>query len=98
MVGGPAGGVTLRFVVAGLVQGVGYRFFVQRRATELGLSGWVRNLPDGRVEILSRGEPTALESLEAHLRQGPTHGRVDHVEKFETLDEACPAKGFDIKR
>ena len=67
-------------IVSGRVQGVGFRFFVLREARGLGLSGSVRNLPDGRVEVCAAGPPQNLKRLEDLLRQGPWLSRVDQVE------------------
>lgn len=69
-----------RFLVSGRVQGVGFRAFVRRRARELGLVGWVKNLPDGRVEVEAVGPGAALAELEQVLRQGPPASRVTSVE------------------
>ena len=63
-------------VIAGQVQGVGFRFFAQARAANRGLRGYVRNLPDGRVEVLATGAREALEALVQDLRQGPPASRV----------------------
>ena len=68
-----------RAVVRGRVQGVGYRFFAMRAARELGLNGWVRNLPDGSVETLAEGEEAALTQYVTRLRYGPLTSRVDGV-------------------
>ena len=68
------------YVVSGLVQGVGFRFFVNRAAALEGIHGWVRNLPDGRVEIRAEGETEALERFERQVRQGPPASRVADVE------------------
>ena len=63
--------MTTRFLVSGVVQGVGFRWFVARHARALGLGGYAQNLPDGRVEVVaSGGEPTALTRLEELLRCG----------------------------
>ena len=66
-------------IVEGHVQGVGYRFFTKKRADELGLMGWVRNLLDGRVEALIQGEPSAVTQMVEQLRRGPQRGRVDKL-------------------
>ena len=66
--------------VNGRVQGVGFRWFVQEAAAVEGLHGWVRNLPDGRVEIRAEGDAEALERFEWHVRVGPRGARVDGVE------------------
>ena len=67
------------FVVRGLVQGVGFRAATQRRARALGVVGWVRNLPNGGVEVLAGGTPEALEGLHAWLHQGPRGAVVEGV-------------------
>jgi acylphosphatase len=72
--------ISRAFVVEGRVQGVGYRYFVVREAQALGLSGWVRNLPDGRVEVLVHGEADLVSALEGRLWEGPPHARVGAVE------------------
>ncbi|MGE0451680.1 MAG: acylphosphatase [Vicinamibacterales bacterium] len=68
------------YMVKGRVQGVGFRFFVERAARVEGLHGWVRNLPDGRVEIQAEGEVESLERFERRVWQGPPAARVDSVE------------------
>ena len=77
--GSPA---ALRLVVSGRVQGVAFRAFTRRRALELGLVGWVKNLPDGGVEVRAEGPSPALESLRQQLRQGPPAARVDGVSEW----------------
>jgi acylphosphatase len=72
-----------RFVVRGRVQGVGFRWFVEREAHILGISGWVRNNADGSVEVLATGTRDQLAGLRARLRQGPRAARVDCVEEVE---------------
>ncbi|MFA6111192.1 MAG: acylphosphatase [Candidatus Latescibacterota bacterium] len=77
---------SVRVRVSGRVQGVGYRYFAQRQATSLGLAGYVRNLPDGEVEVVAQGERSALDSLVEELRRGPPSGVVRHcaVEPWES--------------
>jgi acylphosphatase len=86
------------FLVKGRVQGVGYRWFVQREAAEIGLRGWVRNTPDGHVEVLAAGEPEQLEDLIKALGQGSRGSRVDEVLEH-TLDdsEGANLKSFEIE-
>ena len=72
--------VARRFVVSGRVQGVGFRYFTQDIARREGLTGVVRNLPDGRVEVVAEGDDESLTRLEAALRRGPSHARVEHVD------------------
>ena len=71
------------FTVNGRVQGVGFRYFVVREAQSLGLAGWVRNLPDGRVEVLASGPPDIVNAFEGRLWAGPPHARVTSVETRE---------------
>jgi len=72
-----------RFVVRGRVQGVGFRWFVEREAHLLGVSGWVRNNADGSVEVLAQGTRDQLLGLRSRLRQGPRAARVDDIEESE---------------
>jgi len=64
---------------------------------DLGLGGWVRNLPDGRVEIVAGGEEGALTVLEDGLRRGPKFARVETVEKVEIQDDVTPPISFDVR-
>ena len=77
--------VARHFIVTGYVQGVGFRWFTMRQARNLGLTGWVRNLPDGSVEAWAEGNETDLDSLEAVLRGGPSGSRVKFVEARPSL-------------
>ena len=70
----------LHALVEGMVQGVGFRYFVTIYAEELQLTGWVRNLWDGRVEVVAEGPRNALESLLRHLQEGPRGAQVANVE------------------
>ncbi|HPW56007.1 MAG TPA: acylphosphatase [Thermoanaerobaculaceae bacterium] len=72
--------MTCHYLVSGRVQGVGYRYFTAREARALGLDGWVRNLPDGRVEVVARGEVGAVEALLGRLWQGPPISKVADIE------------------
>jgi acylphosphatase len=72
-----------RFLVRGRVQGVGFRWFVEREAHILGIAGWVRNNPDSSVEVLAMGTREQLAGLRSRLRAGPRAARVDDVEEFE---------------
>ncbi len=89
--------MTRGWLVAGQVQGVGFRYFVQRRAAALGLTGWVRNLPDGRVEVLGQGPDEALAELARALGHGPQRAIVTGVTEQEISDEHDNFKFFDIK-
>ena len=66
-------------IVSGHVQGVGFRYFVRTVAIDLGLSGWVRNLPDGRVEVEAEGDEDSLHELEQRLWKGSHFSRVENV-------------------
>lgn len=72
-----------RFIVRGRVQGVGFRWFVEREAHMLGIAGWVRNNHDGSVEVLAQGTRDQLAGLHSRLRGGPRAARVDEVEVAE---------------
>lgn len=67
--------------VTGRVQGVGFRAATQAKAREIGLAGWVRNCPDGSVELVARGSADAVEALATWLQHGPAAARVDQVEQ-----------------
>ena len=84
-----------RFLVSGRVQGVGFRFFTQDIAQREGLTGIVRNLADGRVEVVAEGDADSLTRLEAALRRGPSHARVADVD----VDDLAPSGrylGFSV--
>lgn len=74
----------VHIIVRGLVQGVGFRYFVLRRAQPLGLTGWVRNLPNGTVEIHAEGPESRLQQLLDLVASGPSGARVTEVEHFWT--------------
>ncbi len=79
---------TRRFIVRGRVQGVGFRWFVEREASTLGIKGWVRNNHDGSVEVLASGSREQLNSLRSRLQQGPRAARVDQVEESEATQQS----------
>ena len=83
-----------RYVVRGRVQGVGFRFFVEREAHILGIAGWVRNNFDGTVEVLAVGSREQLMGLRDRLRAGPRAARVDAVDE----SEAKPVPGLTTFR
>ncbi len=78
-----------RAVVRGRVQGVGFRFFAERAARELGVRGWVRNLPDGSVETVAEGEDEAIATFIERMKRGPLSSRVDRIDVAE-----APLEGF----
>ena len=83
--------VARRFVVSGRVQGVGYRFHARDAAGREGLGGFVRNLPDRRVEVEAEGDDEAMQRFERALWQGPPAGRVDAVEVTEIAPQVAAA-------
>lgn len=86
---------TIRVVVSGRVQGVGFRAWIERRARELGLSGWVRNLSDGTVEAVFHGPVAKVDDMVGQCRRGPSHARVEVLERFDETE--VPASGFLIR-
>ncbi len=74
--------IARRFYISGLVQGVGYRFFAQRSSARHQVRGYVRNLDDGRVEVLAEGPHDAVEGFRRDLAAGPMHSQVDVVEEI----------------
>ena len=85
-----------RYVIIGRVQGVGFRYFSQEAAVREGVYGWVRNVPDGNVEIDAEGEAEAIERFEHRIRQGPRGARVDQVNASESLPSHHNT-GFEIR-
>ena len=86
----------IRGTVSGRVQGVGFRYTTRRLAQELGLAGWVRNLPNGAVEVWAQGPAEAVNRLRALLEQGPRGSFVKSVE-FEAVDPDLTLEGFEIR-
>ena len=90
--------MVLHFLVKGRVQGVGFRWFVQREATELELRGWVRNTEDGDVEVVAAGDVGDLAELRQSLRKGPRGSRVDRlIEHYLDDKEAENLDSFRIE-
>ncbi len=85
--------MVIHFLIKGRVQGVGFRWFVHREASELELRGWVRNTEDGDVEIVAAGMPEDLTDLRASVKRGPRGSRVDRVIEHQ-LDES---QGKDLE-
>jgi acylphosphatase len=90
-----AGVPAYRYLVAGRVQGVGYRYFVLRQAEALGVSGYARNRADGSVEVLAEGDLAVLADFEARLREGPSFAEVANVEREEVAERG--SGGFHIR-
>lgn len=85
------------WIVRGRVQGVGFRWAVRRRAEALGLTGFARNLNDGAVEVVARGEAQALDEMEKYLSIGPRMAAVESVENRGIPHDISITNSFDIK-
>lgn len=75
--------IARKFVISGRVQGVGFRFFAERWAHQLGIAGYVKNLWDGTVEVYAIGDSAALEALKVHLQEGPRSACVKGVQETD---------------
>jgi acylphosphatase len=87
--------VARNFLISGRVQGVGFRWFAQTVAEREGVHGWVRNLPDGRVEAQAEGDAEAVERFERALRHGPRGARIDEVD-VDALTPTGRDTGFSV--
>jgi acylphosphatase len=85
-----------RYYVSGAVQGVGFRYFTQSAAEKLRVSGYVRNLRDGRVEVFACGTPQQLAQLRSALERGPRFSSVREVQEEDAEADARCTKGFAI--
>ena len=85
-----------RFLVTGKVQGVFFRHSTRVEARRLGLHGFARNLPDGRVEVVARGAAARLDELHAWLHRGPDQARVDSVRETEVDPGRALAEEFGV--
>lgn len=88
--------IQLKIIVSGEVQGVGYRYYTQMKAIQFGITGWVRNLQEGGVEILASGPKADLESFVDEVRRGNPFSTVNHIEVHET-EKTESYKSFAIK-
>ena len=88
--------IRAHIVVSGVVQGVGYRFFAQRVATELGVTGYVRNLPDGRVKVVAEDKQGLMSAFIEELRRGPWSAQVSKID-VETSQYKAEFNRFTIK-
>jgi acylphosphatase len=89
--------VVRRYLISGRVQGVGFRYFTKDAADREGVGGWVRNLPDGRVEAVVEGEEEAVTRVERVLWQGPGGARVASVAVDDTEAPSGAHHGFSIR-
>jgi acylphosphatase len=87
--------IARRLLIGGRVQGVGFRFFAERQAAIEGVHGWVKNLPDGRVEAYIEGDCESVDRVEASLRRGPRGARVEAVEVADEVPTGR-ATGFFV--
>jgi acylphosphatase len=90
---------TVRIIVTGRVQGVGFRCFTVRCANDLGLCGWVRNLPDGSVETAIQGQGEKIEEMIGLLKQGPGAANVSglEIEEIESESGSAELSGFAMR-
>jgi acylphosphatase len=86
----------LEATVHGFVQGVGYRYFVVRRAKELGINGWTANEPDGTVRVVAEGSGQSLDELMRHLHAGPPGAHVERV-VVNRMPSVGALRGFEIR-
>ena len=84
-----------QYLVSGRVQGVGYRYFALQTAEALGVSGFARNLADGRVEVIAEADEGVLTQFEARLREGPSFSSVSNLERIPA--EPRGDRGFHIR-
>ena len=89
--------ITKHYLISGRVQGVGFRAFVRQKAGELGLRGWVRNLGDGRVEVVGQGTLEMLTLFEGQLKLGPAHGQVESLIVEDWMSSANHGE-FSVKK
>jgi acylphosphatase len=88
----------MHVVVSGRVQGVGFRWFVRETALELDLAGWVRNRPDGNVEIAADGDEERVTRFRAMLLEGPPNATVRSVDDVESIESRELRRPFEIAR
>ena len=89
--------VARKFIISGLVQGVGYRFFTQRAAARHQVRGYVKNLADGRVEALAQGSEKSVENFKHNLTAGPSFSNVEHIEEI-VIEPSGWYSSFRIER
>ena len=89
--------IARKFLISGQVQGVGYRYFAQRSSAKHQIRGYVKNLEDGRVEVLAEGTVRAVEAFRNDLAAGPTYSRVGQIEEI-VLEPSGLYSSFRIER
>lgn len=88
--------IARRLTITGRVQGVGFRYFTQNAAAREGLTGWVQNLPDGRVEAFIEGDDEAVTRVERAIRSGPRGARIEEIH-VQDEEATGTIKGFTIR-
>jgi len=87
--------IARRFLISGMVQGVGYRYFAIRAAERHGVAGYARNLEDGRVEVVAEGEVDAVEAFKKELQRGPAFASVTRVDEY-VMEPSGRYRGFGV--
>lgn len=87
----------IKYNVKGRVQGVGFRFYTQKKAIDTGISGYVKNLPDGSVEVVASGSDSQLAEFKKHLETGPSMALVQSIEQQKQPVSKKRYRGFKIK-
>ena len=91
------GAVARRYSIHGRVQGVGFRWFTRQVADEIGISGWVKNLPDGTVGAFARGTIDQIDRFEARIQEGPPAGRVERLDVEDVAPDSGTTGRFEIR-
>jgi len=89
--------IAKRYFISGIVQGVGFRYFAQRAAARLGITGYTRNLSDGRVEVYAIGSPNALKAFGKEMKLGPRGASVSSVSEEDATVQEAYARRFSIE-
>jgi len=84
--------------ITGRVQGVGFRYYTRKNASDLNIKGWVKNMPDGSVETVIAGTPASVEEMKKRLREGPRSARVDHVKELSQDGKPETFHDFSVRR
>ena len=87
---------TVKWLIDGRVQGVGFRYYTRKKARELGINGTVRNLPDGRVEVVAQSDPGSLTSFYATLLKGPRWSAVTHIDEVKIESRDLVFQDFNV--
>lgn len=89
--------ISRKYILKGRVQGVGFRFFTTKNAEKLGITGSVKNLANGNVEVYAKGEKKQLENLKAKLIKGNSFSRVEDIEEYEVPNEKVNDNDFHVR-